>query len=243
VGTEKMPYLTRNQIETIARRVTSAYVQLPIHQGQMVTIVDPELLAENLLGLTVQYHHLSPTGYIHGLTVFGKTAVTVYDDPEHPTDCFLDGKTILIEKELQENAAKTGRCHFTIAHEASHQIFKMLYPKEYLNSIRCRTVHYYMDSPSRSPDDWEEWRTNALAAAILMPADMLRLNMADFGLDKKLRLLQRRTREYEKFLYLSWMMKVSVQALALRMKQLGFLESYYLGDPNDLITAIVGDDD
>lgn len=236
-----MPYLTREEIETIARRVTSAYLRLPIHEEQMVTTIDPELLAEELLGLSVEYHRLSPAGDIHGLTAFGDTAVLVYDNPEQVDYCFLDGKTILVEKELCENTAKTGRCHFTIAHEASHQIYRMLFPKAYSNAICCRTVHYY--SSTAPPGDWEEWRTNALAAAILMPADMLQVNMANLGLEEKLPFLRRKDRYFGKFLQLAWMMGVSTQALTIRMKQLGFLGGYYLGNPDDLITAVVGDDE
>lgn len=91
-----------------------------MQEEQLSTTIDSEQFAKELLGLTVEYHHLSPEGNIHGLTVFGEVAVSIYDDLEHPEDCFLDGKTILIEKELQENSSKIGRCHFTIVHKASH---------------------------------------------------------------------------------------------------------------------------
>ena len=238
-----MPYLTRNEIEVIARRVVTAYLKLPTHKGEMVTTVDPELLAKEVLGLNVECHRLSLTGNIHGLTVFGKVAVAIYDDPEHSDYYFLDGKTILIEKELQENSAKIGRYHFTIAHEASHQIYKMLYPKEYLGNTYYRKIHYYTDSSFRSSDKWDEWRTNALAAAILMPADMLRLNMVDFGLGERLQSIHRADRNYTNFIRLACLMGVSTQALAIRMKQLELLGSYYLGNPTDLITAVVGDDE
>ena len=238
-----MPYLSRTEIEAIACRVIAAYVALPAHQDQMVTAVDPGVLAEDLLGLSVEYHRLSLGGAIHGATSFAPLNVLVYDDPEHPEYCSLDGKTIFIEQALWENSSKTGRRHFTIAHEASHQIYKMLYPKEYQSGLHCRTIHYYSDSPSRSPDDWDEWRTNALAAAILMPSDMLRLNMADLGLGEKLKSLYRGGRDYERFRLLALQMGVSTQALAIRMQQLGLLGSYYFGNSNDLITAIAGDDE
>lgn len=238
-----MPYLTKGEIEAIAQRVVTAYFKLPMQEEQLPTAIDPEQLAKELLGLTVEYHHLSPEGNIHGLTVFGDVAVSIYDDPDHPEDCFLNGKTILIEKELQENSAMIGRCHFTIAHETSHQIYKMLYPKEYLGAARYRKIHYYTDSPSRSPNYWDEWRTNALAAAILMPADMLRRNMAELGLGERLHKIHRADSSYLNFIRLAWKMGVSVQALAIRMKQLELLDFYYLGNPIDLITAVVDDDE
>ena len=238
-----MPYLSRTEIEAIACRVIAAYVALPAHQDQMVTAVDPGVLAEDLLGLSVEYHRLSLGGAIHGATSFAPLNVLVYDDPEHPEYCSLDGKTIFIEQELWENSSKTGRRHFTIAHEASHQIYKMLYPKEYLGNTYYRKIHYYTDSSFRSSDKWDEWRTNALAAAILMPADMLRLNMVDFGLGERLQSIHRADRNYTNFIRLACLMGVSTQALAIRMKQLELLGSYYLGNPTDLITAVVGDDE
>lgn len=42
-----------------------------------------------------------------------------------------DGKTILIERDLIEDVENTGRRNFTITHEVSHQVLKMLYPMDY----------------------------------------------------------------------------------------------------------------
>lgn len=238
-----MPYLTGNEIEAIAQRVVTAYRKMPALDDGNITAVDPELLAEELLGLTVEYHRLSPTGQVHGLTVFGDAAVSIYDDPEHPDFCFLDGKTILIEKELQENSSKIGRRHFTIAHEASHQIYRMLFPKAYRNSAYFRTIHYYTDFSDRSPNDWEEWRTNVLAAAILMPADLLRRNMAELGLGEKIHKLHQGDSNHLNFIFLAHRMGVSTQALAIRMQQLGLLEHCYLRWHPVNITAVVEDNE
>ena len=46
-----MPYLTRNEIEVIARRVVTAYLKLPTHKGEMVTTVEPDMLAKEVLRL------------------------------------------------------------------------------------------------------------------------------------------------------------------------------------------------
>lgn len=237
-----MPYLTQNEIEAIARRVVSAYQRLPIHNGYACWYIDPDLLATELLGLKVEYHALSPDGRIHGLTVFSEAEIPIYDDPEKPMTFLLDGKTILVEQKLIESYAYYGRWHFTVAHETSHQIYRMLFPKEYMTGVRCRTVHYDTTAP-RSPDDWEEWRTDVLASAILMPEDILRYHMKKVGLAEKLTMLHRACNEYRPFYRVAVNMGVSTAALALRMKRLGLLDSYYLGDPNDLITAIVDEDE
>lgn len=230
-----MPYLTRNEIERIAQRVITAYRKLPSQQGHTCWFIDPALLATELLGLKVEYHALSPAGNIHGLTVFSDAEIIIYDNPEEPENYLLDGKTILIERKLIENYAYYGRWHFTVAHEASHQIYRLLYPKEYLAGARYRTVHYY--SSPRSPDDWDEWRVDSLASAILMPEDLLRQSIAEAGIDRKITMLHRACKDYRPFCHVAINLGVSTAALALRMKRLGLLDSYYLGNPNDLITA------
>ncbi len=230
-----MPYLANDEIEAIARRVVTAYQKLPIHQGCSCSYVDPELLATELLGLKVEYHALSPAGNVHGLTVYCEAEVPIYDDPEKPAKFLLDGKTILVEKRLIESYARYGRWHFTVAHEISHQIYRMLYPKEYLTGVRCRKVHYY--TADCSPADWEEWRADVLASAILMPEELVRYHMKRTGFKKSLGLLHRASPDYRSFCHIAINLGVSTAALALRMKRLGILDSYYLGDPNDLITA------
>lgn len=230
-----MPYLTRNEIERIAQRVIAAYRKLPSHQGRSCWFIDPALLATDLLGFIVEYHALSPAGNVHGLTTFSDAEITIYDNPDKPESFLLDGKTILVEKKLIENYAYYGRWHFTVAHEASHQIYKMLYPKEYLADARYRAVHYY--SSPRSPTDWDEWRVDCLASAILMPEELLRRNIAKVGLDEKITILHRACEDYRPFCRVAFNLGVSTAALALRMKRLGLLDSYYLGNPNDLITA------
>lgn len=230
-----MPYLTHSEIEGIAKRVVAAYWKLPAHCGRACWYINPELLATDLLGLRVEYHTLSLVGNIHGLTAYGEMDVQIYDDPKVPVYFHLDGKTILVEKKLIENYAYYGRWHFTVAHEASHQIYKMLYPKEYLIGTRYRSVHY--DSSPCSPTDWDEWRVDCLASAILMPEDLLRQSIAEAGIDRKITMLHRACMEYRPFCHVAFSLGVSTAALALRMKRLGLLDSYYLGDPNDLITA------
>ena len=48
---KEMPYLTQNDIEAIAQRVTAAYRKLPGLCGTPITKVDPVRLATELLDL------------------------------------------------------------------------------------------------------------------------------------------------------------------------------------------------
>lgn len=98
---------------------------------------------------------------------------------------------MLIGRYLIKEGSNKSRHHFTLTHEACHQIFKMLFPKEYASPLRLRQIHYCTIAPAENGDYWEEWCTNALASAVLMPEDMVRSNMLAFGLGEKMPMLNR----------------------------------------------------
>lgn len=232
-----MPYLSQGDIEVIAQRVTSAYRKLPGLCGASVTKVDPERLAKDLLGLSIDYHVLSRNGRILGLTAYGDVGIPIYDNPKHSDYCFVDQKTVLIDKSLVVEDANVGWYHFTLTHEACHQVFRMLFPKEYFLPAMQRRLHFCTLPPCIKEEYWEEWRTNRLASAILMPADMVQMNMLTFGLGDKLKMLNHifAPDDYQRFSDMADYMDVSKKALSIRMKQLGLLELDYLGAPYDLI--------
>ena len=238
-----MPHLSRKNIEAIANRITAAYKRLPSLQGQVPNMIQPELLTHDLLGLTIEYHTLSRDGGILGLTACSDVDVRIYDDPKYPASFHLDGRTLLIDRYLVKKGANKGRYHFTLTHEACHQIFKMIYPREYAAPVRLRQIHYCSATPAESGDYWEEWRTNALTSAVLMPEDMVRHNMIAFGLGEKIPMLNRvyAAEMYNRFSELADHMGVSKQALAIRLKGLGLLDRDYLQDPYAL-TNVYPDD-
>ena len=97
-----MSYLSRNDIEQIAARVTSDYKCLPRFQGQVVEHIDPEILACELCGLHLDYFHLSRDGLTLGMTSDGRVEVPVIGEDGELILFFLDGATILIEKDLMQ---------------------------------------------------------------------------------------------------------------------------------------------
>ena len=117
-------YLSRYDIESIADRVITAYKKLPVLRGQRVNRVHPDFLIHDLLGLSMDYHVLSPTGDILGLTACDVAIVPIFDNSDHSDYYCLDGRTVLIDRSLLSDHASIGRRHFTQVHEASHQIFK-----------------------------------------------------------------------------------------------------------------------
>ena len=104
---------------------------LPDVRYTQIYRIDPELLLEKVLGLNVEYQHLSYDGSILGMTSFTEMGVQVFEDDDNEAFFFLDGKTVLVEKDLNFDSKLKGRKNFTLMHEGSHQIFKMLFPNDY----------------------------------------------------------------------------------------------------------------
>lgn len=144
-----MKHLSRIDIEVIAEKIIKAYRELPEVKNKKIYRIEPELLLTKLLGLKIEYQHLSLDGSILGMTSFQEIGVEVFDEADTDTFFFLDGKTVLIEKDLQQDSGQRGRFNFTTMHEGSHQIFKMLYPNDY--GVRnAEPVHFYKVNSERN---------------------------------------------------------------------------------------------
>jgi hypothetical protein len=231
-----MKYLSRNDLEGIAAQITNQYQRLPRFNGQLVQYIDPEILARELYGLRIDYRHLSKDRSTLGLTSCSEMGIGIYDDDNTPRVYYLDGRTLLVEKALHEDPAKLGRYHFTLAHETAHQILAQQFPQHWAK-IQNRVVSYRGKHQSYPIDDWEEWQADNLASALLMPADIVWTAMSKYGLAPQIKILNRlyRPREYEGFCQMADTLGVSKQALAIRLKRLGWLDKEYLRDPQALI--------
>ena len=136
-----MPYLTVQEIETIAERIVRAYHRYCAQQNQTVTRIDPEIVTSNVLGLQIAYHKLSRFGHVLGLTCMLPVQIQVFDDVEHPVYAPLDGRTVFVDESLRSENANIGRHNFTLMHEACHLVYGMLYPETYLG-VQLRRVYY-----------------------------------------------------------------------------------------------------
>lgn len=208
-----MPYLSSAKIEQIASRVVNAYWGIGPHGSSTGGRICPEILAQKLLGLKVEYRSLSRNGSILGMTAFEKVGVRIYEN-NVPGYYYLDGHTILIEASLAEEGANPSRRNFTLMHETCHQIFWMLFPAEYMPPAQYRKVYCYtaaMYGHQSKLVNWEEWRVNTLTAAILMPKELLIDQMHAAGLGEKLRLLNKvfAAKEYKAFAAVAEAMGVS----------------------------------
>ena len=63
----------------------------------------------------------------------------------------------------------------------------MLFPKEYSPDGIRPHIHYC--ALPLLDERWEEWRTNRLASAVLMPVDLVQMNMMRVELGDKMKIL------------------------------------------------------
>lgn len=223
-----MPALLPSDIEAIAQRVLRAYYKLPELRGQTVSHIDPELLSTKLLGLRIEYHVLSVSGFILGLTAKNRYLVKVYDNGVPADSCVLQKKTIFIDRYLHDNLELRGRYHFTLAHEASHHILWMLPTTKDLSR---KGVLCYKANTKLLTD--EEIQANALASALLMPASLVLEKLLNHGFGTEIKILNRiyDPRGYDRFCRIAEELGVSKTALCIRMRKLGVLRKEYLRDP------------
>ena len=235
-------YLSDEDLEAIATRVLRAYCRLPEVQNTELLYIDPSLLATDVLGLKIEYLNLSNDEETLGLTCFEDVGVEI---PGIESGWYqFDGKTILIEKSLQENDEQYGRRNFTITHEAGHHILKMLYPGDYAHGVNARRIlHYREGSPTSCPR--EEWQVNKLSSAILMPEFLIRQGMKIVGLDGRIEVLNKlwRRDKYDKFCDLAYLLGVSKQALCIRMKHFNLIGREYLRNPRAMMDVVFEEDD
>lgn len=239
-----MSYLSRKDIEAIAARVFQDYKQLPRYAGLPVAHVDPIILATELCGLHIDHFHLSKDGMTLGMTSFNKFGIGVYDDNGQPFLYYLDGATILVEKDLRDNPTAYGRYNFTLLHETAHQILSRLFPNSPW-AVQNRIVYYRGRSSQYPIQDWGEWQADNLASALLLPVEVVLAALHRFDLEKGIEILNKiyRPKEYERFCEMADFLGASKQALAIRLKRLGLLKKEYLQDPYAMIYVEKEDED
>lgn len=126
-----MAFLSRNDIEALAGKILSNYKNLHRFDDFPADWVDPYILAHDLLGLTIDYYHLSDDGSILGLTSQSVVGVEVMDDDGQQLIYCLDGRTILIETALREDESQRGRHNFTVMHETAQGGLSQYPPLQY----------------------------------------------------------------------------------------------------------------
>lgn len=232
-----MVILSRNDIERIAERVIQAYKKLPELENKKVYNISPKILLERLLNLRIDYGHLSQDRQTLGVTITRVAGeVEIYNACDEAEIYLLDGRTVLIEQDLRDDATQKGRHNMTQMHEACHHILERIFPGEYCcgHSKKFRCIK---EKGPRVIEDWEEWQVDTLSAAIIMPKDLVKQALYLFGFNGQIPLINRihAKEDYMQFSMIADFLGVSKQALSIRLSHLGLVDRNDFDDPYALL--------
>ncbi len=218
-----MPVLSRRDLERMSFSLLTDYSK---KAGKSIERISPEIMAGKVLGLSVNYAHLSKEKNILGLTSFSEVDVEVFDENYESVWNILDGKSILVESDLAVYW-KTGVRNFTIMHECAHHILKRKYPETY--GIK-RRVHAYEPAVRRPILDWDEWQADVLASYLLMPLPLVYKGMESFDMKGSMENLDYKQKQIEKYKFgdLCDRLGCSPKALSIRFNQMGLDGDSYL---------------
>lgn len=189
-------HLTKPALDAIARRELLRYS--PNYFEGAPSAAPLELIAENSLGLSIEYACLSPYGDALGKTTFEDGFTGIYDKTKQqyiPVE--TKAGTIYIDDSLILDAKLQGRYRYTLAHEMAHWILhKQLFSSESF-------------SKEDSDDKNIEWQADYLAQAILMPKGQVQ------------KAYYAKINEGDVLSCLANVFEVSKQAMNIRLKVLG----------------------
>lgn len=230
-----MQMLSYANIEEIANETLNQYLGNECRSFKPINI---QGLITDYLGLSLEYKKLSKNGTVLGVTTFAEVNIEVWDDDVPSFECF-PGNTVIIEKSLK-NDKMLGRKNFTISHEGAHQLLERLFPD--VNVEICENVKMREYRTLQTNDDWKEWQADALASALLMPADLVEYAMSVFCgktyIEKLHPVVSRDI--FSQFSAMSAFLQVSKTALAIRMKRLKLLGVFDFDKTNKFMDVFVG---
>jgi len=248
--TNGVPILSKEEIDYFAELFITDF------KPELLKIPQPtpiEEFVELYLGLSVDYHNLSPDKSVLGMIAYNDGYVDVFDDKNKKRSVEVYAGTVFIDNALLDEDQR-GRCRFTFGHEPGHWIF---HRHRYVIDKNQINIFDYMDEAQQQQqkvyvkcdrntvgkisrhnggfnDDgqWMEWQADYFSSAILMPKRSFKMAaeslMGQFGL----------RRDYFKSTpiptsfddarritsSLAQTFDVSFQASAIRLNKLGYFD-------------------
>ena len=227
-----MLYLSQHGIEAIANMALRDYARHNLSCTYLPIDIDD--FAKTYLGLRLKYTQLSSDGSILGLTTYKDVQVELTLGNRKIVIAVEEDTILLNDGLYMPQHSKLRR--FTIAHECSHQILGRIMRHDSRKDFK--TDRLYSCRDLKNAQAWSERLANALGAAILMPKlDLLRM-LRGFNPTKFTMYGNRfNPMDYRQIKDLSDRYEVSFTAMALRLKELGFIERKHAceyHDPRDI---------
>jgi Zn-dependent peptidase ImmA (M78 family) len=231
-----MMYISKQDIENIGNSVLRDFTE----RGRRPSgaPIDIELLAQWYLGLNIRYVRLEESIGLLGLTTTKDLSLEILEKSGGVINLFTPKNTVLIDNSLLKRD-NLGRRRFTIAHECAHQILSRIEGTEAGIAFRQNAPY---PRELKSDEDWMEWQANALAAVLLMPQPSIFKSMAGFNALRTLTEYGSRfnTPDYTEIRRISERFEVSISALTIRLRELGFVKRKPESEYTDPLDILVG---
>lgn len=236
--TNGMYIVRKGDFDNIATMMLQAYAPDVLETPKAVRIGN---IAEECLGLTLDYQRLSLDKSILGLTAFGDTRRECYDELLRPVVLDISEGTVLIDPCLSGDSSLPRR-RFTIGHETAHWILhrsyytqsnrKYQFRKQQNFLIACRSSEIERDRFQRNmgtDEDWIEWQADGLAASLLMPVNTFHTAASSIiractG-ENRLSIDTQKQRYRDVVKKIARLFAVSYKATEIRLKNLGFIKA------------------
>lgn len=234
-----MIYLRSEEIDKLASSVIRKYKEYVGTEWELFC-VDPMKLAE-MCGCEITFIDFGDDTDTLGFTAFNDMTVTVTDVNQADIDLELKEGSIVINEALKRGCV--GRLNFTIAHEVAHHIINKMCGAEY--SLKHRRLPHFEKAGNRFSVDYDEYMANQLAAAILMPNELVNLVFATvFGEDRINRIHSILDKsKFRKFCAIAALFGVSKGALAIRLQKKGLLGEYIFAGYESILDIYPSDEE
>ena len=239
---ERVMKLSQNDIENCAITALNSFMSAIPNKVEWVKPILIDNFAIYTLGLSLDYTRLCDDGKMLGITTYCDTKIELYRYLRKET-ISVPKNMLLINESLkppsllggQPDSERTRR-RFTIAHECAHQILYRMIPDEKRREYDLRySARVISIQEYKNMEDWLEWQSNILAAALLMPKKYIELLLGN----RRVTIYGKRLNRPDGLLVanMSNRLAVSRTALLLRLRQLEYAkalpaEAYF--DPTDI---------
>ncbi|MCD8207935.1 MAG: helix-turn-helix domain-containing protein [Bacteroidales bacterium] len=173
-----IPYIGKEERENEAEQILRRYFPEALEKPCQL---NARILAKRI-GLSVHSARLTPDDSLFGQIFFEEHKVLVYNDPSHPKEITVPGKTILVDKQAIREK-RGGRIGQIVIHECVHYLLHRFFfrlQRLYLSDIQCIPCAENITVPAGSPLGRLERQNNQMNPRILMPAEQTQKKIAEF---------------------------------------------------------------
>lgn len=235
-----IPVLSKGDMNGIAEQLIYDFCPAALRVPQAI---DVDSFAQIFLGMEQDYQLLSHCGVYLGMTVFNDTNKVPVYCPESGRAEYVSARanTIIIDNSLLE-PGQEHRYRFTMGHEAAHGFLHKAYFYNRMYAlgsddepmIQCRMDGRKAGRKPRGTwddHDWMEWQANAMSSAILMPASMVRVVVAN-AIVPCVETAVEAARAYCRAIAVSNTFNVSFEAASYRLKDSGLVRNDLYMNPS-----------